>query len=166
MASLLAYFASFNTIAAIVFIAGFLLMIVEMSLPGFGIAGVMSITAFIIGIILQAKTLLEASILLLVILAVLGLLFIFIARSFVKGRISKSRLILSTKKPAETETKVHAGDLGVALSDLRPAGIAQIGAQRIDVLTRGEFLQKGDVLRVLEAEHYRVIVAKHHAESE
>ena len=35
------------------------------------------------------------------------------------------------------------GQDGVAVTDLRPAGTAQIGAERVDVVTEGEYVQSG-----------------------
>ena len=165
MSPILAYFANFNIIAAIVFIVGIALLVVEMFLPGFGVSGVLGITAIIIGIILQAKSILEAFILVLIFLSIGIVLLVFIARSFIKGRLSKSSLVLTSQKPAQDRTEIKAGDTGLALSDLRPAGVGQFGDKRVDVLTRGEFLQKGDGLRVLEVEQYKVIVAKNQEET-
>jgi membrane-bound serine protease (ClpP class) len=42
---------------------------------------------------------------------------------------------------------------------LRPAGIAEIGGRRLDVVTRGEFLPEGAALRVESAEGSRVVVS-------
>lgn len=48
---------------------------------------------------------------------------------------------------------------GVALCDLRPAGIARIDGERVDVVTRGELLHKDAPVMVLEVEGNRVVVA-------
>lgn len=61
--------------------------------------------------------------------------------------------------PAETGAKTHlAGVDGVALTPLRPGGLAQFGAERVDVVTSGEPLDKGDRIRVLSVEGPRVLV--------
>ncbi|HET6204289.1 MAG TPA: NfeD family protein [Planctomycetota bacterium] len=51
------------------------------------------------------------------------------------------------------------GKEGVALSPLRPAGVAMIDGRRVDVVTRGEFLDPGALVRVLEFSGNRVVVA-------
>jgi membrane-bound serine protease (ClpP class) len=49
---------------------------------------------------------------------------------------------------------------GVAISALRPAGFARIDDQRVDVVTRGEMLDTGTPLRVVEVIGNRVVVAR------
>ena len=47
---------------------------------------------------------------------------------------------------------------GVALTDLRPAGTAQIGSERVDVVTEGEYVAQGTTVRVIRSEGYRHVV--------
>ena len=53
------------------------------------------------------------------------------------------------------------GAIGVALSDLRPAGVAEIDGRRIDVVTEGEYLGAGDPVEVIHDEGYRRVVRRH-----
>lgn len=50
------------------------------------------------------------------------------------------------------------GKEGVAVSDLRPSGIAEIEKRRTDVITGGEMIEKGARIRVVEVGGNRVIV--------
>lgn len=52
------------------------------------------------------------------------------------------------------------GRCGMALTDLRPAGLAQIGEQRLDVVSEGDFIEKGSRLEVIHVESVRVVVRK------
>jgi membrane-bound serine protease (ClpP class) len=47
---------------------------------------------------------------------------------------------------------------GVAVTDLRPAGTAQIGHERVDVVTEGEYVPLGRAVRVVRSEGYRHVV--------
>ena len=47
---------------------------------------------------------------------------------------------------------------GVALTPLRPGGVARIQDQRRDVITSGEFLDSGTPLEVIEAQGNRILV--------
>ena len=49
---------------------------------------------------------------------------------------------------------------GVALCDLRPAGFAQIDGRRVDVITRGEMLEKDCPLKVIKVETNQVVVTR------
>jgi membrane-bound serine protease (ClpP class) len=50
------------------------------------------------------------------------------------------------------------GQDGVAVTDLRPAGTAQIGHERVDVVTEGEYVPQGGAVRVVRSEGYRHVV--------
>jgi membrane-bound serine protease (ClpP class) len=47
---------------------------------------------------------------------------------------------------------------GVALTDLRPAGTARFGNERVDVVTEGEYVAQGSPVRVIRSEGYRHVV--------
>lgn len=50
------------------------------------------------------------------------------------------------------------GRSGTALSELRPAGVAEIGGERVDVTTEGEFVRAGTAVTVVRAEAMRLVV--------
>jgi membrane-bound serine protease (ClpP class) len=50
------------------------------------------------------------------------------------------------------------GQDGVAVTDLRPAGTAQFGHERVDVVTEGEYVRQGCAVRVVRSEGYRHVV--------
>ncbi len=57
-----------------------------------------------------------------------------------------------------SEHSVSVGARGVADSPLRPSGIAVIDGKRIDVLTRGDFIEPGAAVQVLSVDGNRVVV--------
>lgn len=52
------------------------------------------------------------------------------------------------------------GRVGKALTDLRPSGTVDIDGERIDVVTEGPWITKGEEVVVLRAESYRHVVRK------
>lgn len=50
------------------------------------------------------------------------------------------------------------GQEGIAQSKLRPAGIAEIGGRRIDVVSEGGFIEAGAAVKVMKVEGRRVVV--------
>ena len=149
-------------------IVGFILLVIEMFLPGIGLAGVSGVIALIAVVVMQLGwgnprvALYVIAIALLVI--ILGL--IWIIRSFQKGRLSKSFLVLrdssdGTSVPEIATAKTDLlGKSGVALTILRPAGIAEIDGRRVDVTTAGEFIPKGSPVTVVKAEGMHILVNK------
>jgi membrane-bound serine protease (ClpP class) len=47
---------------------------------------------------------------------------------------------------------------GVAVTDLRPSGTAQIGHERVDVVTEGDYVAQGRGVRVVRSDGYRHVV--------
>ncbi|MDP6438988.1 MAG: NfeD family protein, partial [Candidatus Brocadiia bacterium] len=53
------------------------------------------------------------------------------------------------------------GEVGLALTALRPAGRAEFGDRQADVVTQGEFLERGTRVEVMEVHGPRVVVKAH-----
>jgi len=56
------------------------------------------------------------------------------------------------------QAKAMIGQTGVALTALRPTGIAKIQGHRYDVMTMGSFIDPGTEIRVIEASGNRILV--------
>lgn len=52
----------------------------------------------------------------------------------------------------------HVGSVGVAATDLRPAGIVMLGDERLDVVTEGAFVLRGTPVRIARVEGHRIVV--------
>ena len=52
------------------------------------------------------------------------------------------------------------GATGVALSDLRPGGFALLNDERVDVVTRGDYITAGEPIEVIADEGYRRVVRR------
>jgi membrane-bound serine protease (ClpP class) len=52
------------------------------------------------------------------------------------------------------------GVVGTAVTDLRPAGKAELSGTRHDVLTEGEFIERGTKVRVVQATAGRIVVRR------
>ena len=61
--------------------------------------------------------------------------------------------------PIPTSTSL-TGARGSALSDLRPGGFALIDNERVDVVTRGDFIPAGSPIEVIADEGYRRVVRR------
>ncbi len=79
--------------------------------------------------------------------------------------LPRSPLVLSQtfedkkpKTPAVHSDEALVGREGVAETDLRPAGKAEIDGRRVDVLTGGEYIESGTRVKVVRVEGARVFV--------
>lgn len=142
---------------------GFLLLLAEVFIPGFGVAGITGIILFIIGILLTATTVFEALIMFLLLLLLLTIVLIFVIRSATKGRLSK-KLILNDELSNEdgftavSDMQVFLGKEGKAVTTLRPAGIGLFDGVRLDIVTKGNFIEEGNNIKVVDVEGRRIIV--------
>ena len=149
-------------IAMIVF--GVILVIVEMFIPGFGVPGTLGIILLIAGIGLQAKSLMEAILLVIIVLAVLGVALAFALHSATKGIISRTPLILKARLNREQgfrsteDMEVFLGKVGRTLTTLRPTGSADFDGVKLDVVSDGEYIEPGCPVEITKVEGRRILV--------
>lgn len=150
---------------ALCFILGFALITFELFNPGFGAPGISGIILLILGIMFTARSLLDAIVMVLIVLIVIGILLFLVIRSASKGKLNR-KLILSEKLNKEagyvgrSEPESFLDKEGTAITMLRPSGIIDVDGKRLDVVTNGEFLPKGTKVKVVKIEGMRIIVAK------
>ena len=157
-------------------LVGVILLAIEaLVIPGFGVAGVLGIgvLAFAVFRIFQ-----ESWVFVLgysgvfggVLLAAL-LWFLpnsrFAARLRLHTRIGRSSSDEESVEPGRYRERADlVGKSGVALTDLRPAGTARFGDDRVDVVTQGDFIPHGTTIKVLHVEGNRVTVREASAEAQ
>ena len=153
--------------------AGLVLLGIEAFIvPGFGIFGVAGVVAILTGLYMsllgniptmpdftRAAWVLTSSTLLLI-----GSAWALIRTLPSSSRLAESGIFLLAKttsaigyESAEVRSDL-VGKYGTAITDLRPAGTALIGDERIDVVSESEWISAGTPVKVLSAEGYRHIV--------
>ena len=152
-------------------VIGILLLVVELFMPGFGLPGIAGLVLLLASVIFTwmehgAYAGLGATI---AVLALGGIAVTISLKSATSGKLSRSPLILKDNlSPQEgyqsSENLEHyLGKTGEAETVLRPAGIALIDGERINVVSRGDFINKGDHVIVEKVEGARVVVRKANA---
>ncbi|MCP3962022.1 MAG: hypothetical protein GY719_29620 [bacterium] len=137
---------------------GFLLMLIEIFVPG-GVIGILGLICVAYGCYLAfglstAWGLGSVALSLVVTVVAVAVL--------VRSRAAK-KLVLDVPgvrewKATEDGLVELEGKIGRTLTPLRPAGLAEIDDQRIDVVADSEFLAAGVAVRVCEVEGNRVVV--------
>ncbi len=161
---MLGIFGSVAVPTVILLGAAFILLLVELFIPGFGVPGVLGLVLLGTAVVLQFMfgSATVAVWILAVTLAVLVAGIIVLVRSLDKGRLSKSFLVLNdsvgSEKDAASDRSGLVGLTGVTETALRPAGIARIGNSRVDVVSEGDFLEPGEKITVAAVDGTRVIV--------
>ena len=154
-------------------IIALVMFVIELFTPGIGVAGATGLLSLIAVIVMQLGwghprvALYIIAIALLII--ILGL--VWIIRSMQRGRLSKSFLVLREHSKGTSVPEVAAakselvGKTGVAITILRPSGIAEFEGNRVSVSTSGEFIQKGETVTVIKAEGMHILVRAGGAET-
>jgi membrane-bound serine protease (ClpP class) len=140
---------------------GMLLLMIEAFIPGFGVFGVGGIIAVGSSIFLAVPSR-ERALTYLAFTAIAALLALFgFLRAISRRGLGKALTLEKDAKgyvPARAGLAELVGREGKALTTLRPAGTAQFGESKIDVVTEGEFLPAGTLVRVMRVDGTRVVV--------
>lgn len=155
--------AGISWLPLIVIVAGLALVILEMFLPGFGAPGIIGVILLAIGIIMFAETPLQALIMIVIILAILGVALVLVLQSASKGRLSKHLVLNDSLNDSEGFSAVDdlnyfIGSEGVTLTVLRPSGTADFSGVKLDVVSDGEFIPKGSTVIIAKVEGNRIVV--------
>jgi membrane-bound serine protease (ClpP class) len=152
--------------------AGLLLVAVEVFvIPGFGIAGVLGIVAILAGLVLSltgsgasAEFVVRIASRVVFSLVFAVVVSVILLRFLPRLPLAR-RIILNTDLGAlEGYASPPPEDLrwrdkrGHAASSLRPAGIAQIDGERIDVVSEGGFVAAGEPIEVVRVDGNRIVV--------
>ncbi|OGA13716.1 MAG: hypothetical protein A3H32_16345 [Betaproteobacteria bacterium RIFCSPLOWO2_02_FULL_63_19] len=155
-------------------LGGIMLLALEVFLiPGFGIAGVLGIAAILAGLILSvvgagdtSDVLIRAAgrVVFSLLAALIGSLVLlrFLPRlPFGRRLILETGLGTGPRDGSAPESDLRwMGKQGRASSPLRPAGIAQIGGERVDVVSDGELIEPGERIEVTRVDGNRIVVRR------
>ena len=140
---------------------GMALIIVEVFLPGFGLPGISGIALVGVGTLIAGAHFgsLTAVGILLVIIAILAVLVSWVLRSAAKGSVGNSELFLKERDELQlSDLRAFLGKEGVTLSVLRPAGIGDFDGVRLNVVTEGGFIEKGQPIEIVDVSGSRIVV--------
>jgi len=145
-------------------LVGVVVIIAEIILPSGGILSIVALSVFGYSLYIAfseiSKTVgfafVAADLVLIPVLVIVGLKLL--ARSPVTLRKTLSRKEGVSSQSSELES--YVGTQGNAVTDLRPAGIAVINGKRVDVVTRGEYLEIDSAIIVTAVTGNQIIVRK------
>ena len=147
-----------DSIAILLIIIGIILLVAEIFIPSFGITGTIGIISILAGVIFTSDSFIGGLLLFVVILLV-AIILMFIAYKVLSS--VKSPLILTEslneEKPNE-KLAFFVGKEGIAITPLRPSGTLEFEGVRLDVITRGEFVEKGSIVIIEEIQGKKIIV--------
>lgn len=152
-----------SMLGIVLMIIGFILVGIEMVLPGFSFPGIGGIACLVTSIFLTSKTIEQGIILTIIVIALLGIMLATILWLLSKGKISKS--IVLTEELNKEKGYISSNDLnylldkkGVANTDLRPTGIGDFDGITFDVISGGNYILKGTPIVIKEVQGSKIMV--------
>lgn len=160
---LLALIQSMSALSIIVFCVGIILLIVEMCSPGFGVAGILGLACLVADIFLTAKTLAQGLLMTGVVAIVVVILAVVSIILVSKGKLPSSLMLKDAADKAlgytgGADRSKYLGKTGKTVTELRPAGSVELDGEKIDVVSRGEFIEPGTDVAVIEVSGNRIVV--------
>ncbi len=158
-------FGDWTALTVFLYVLGLILLIIEGLIPGFGLPGITGVICVIISVALITSNLYEA---LLLIITTIALFILVVVLLYKLGYGSKylKFLVLNTEQKKEegyTSLKLdssYIGKTGIAETILRPTGIVIIEDKRINAQSRGEFIEKGSKVVVIETDGMKITVKR------
>lgn len=138
-------------VGVILLIAGFVLIGIEMFIPGFGVPGISGIACLIGGIVMTAKNVeqgLTITVVVVVLLAVMLTVVLLILKRVNPPFILKDELKPEHGYLNESDLEYLVGKEGIASTDLKPAGKCDIEGVEFDVRAEGRYVAKGTKVRI------------------
>ena len=159
------YSTGISIFVLLLFIGGISLIGLEMFIPG-GIVGTVGIITVIYAIIYINKSTYHIAFILVISLILAAIQFYVNRNVFHKRLMLLNRLVLNDSISTEdgyvaSESRLELiGKKLQAYTDLRPAGVAVLGNEKLDVVTDGDFIEKGNEIEIIRVEGMRIVVKK------
>lgn len=146
-------------IAIILFLLAAIAIFLECFLPGgiLGGIGVLLVLASSYQVYLASNLQLAAIAFISESLALIA--FLFLGLKWL--RLSHSNLILSDNEATHQSLAMDknlVGQTGLALTDLHPSGTILLDRQKIDVISRGEYIKQNTRVTIIHVEGHKVVV--------
>ena len=145
-------------------IIGFGLIVLEVLIPSLGVITVAAVGCIVASLFLGFSYS-PALGLGLIVGALLGIPIILVLAFKLFPETPLGRHMMLRRKPSDHPAPATVsgrtdlvGKEGVARSDLRPSGVAEVDGERLDVLTRGELVEVGARIRIIENRGNRIVV--------
>ena len=159
------YSTGLSIFILLIFIGGIALIGLEMFIPG-GIVGTVGVITLVYAIIYVNKSTYYIAFILVISLILAVILYYVNRNVFHKKLMFLDRLVLNDSISTEdgyvaSESRLELlGQKLIAYTDLRPAGVAILDNEKLDVVTDGDFIEKGNKIEVIRVEGMRIVVKK------
>lgn len=149
----------------LLFVGGVSLIALEMFIPG-GIVGTVGVITLVYAIIYVNESTYNIAFIIIISFMLSVALFLFNRKVLNKKLNFLNQLVLNDAISTEdgyvaSESRSDlVGSTMMSYTDLRPAGVAVLNEEKFDVVTDGDFIEKGNKIEVVRVEGMRIVVRK------
>lgn len=146
---------------------GICLLIAEAFIPGFGVTGILGLVCLGLAIFVRSKSFTEVLVLGTTVLIICLIFLAIFIKSAENGLLWRSPIVLkdiTSKEKGYISTDDVSnliGAVGNAKTLLRPSGVGVFYGRYIDVVTNGEYIEKGTQIVITKVEGRRIVVAEY-----
>lgn len=147
-------------IGLILLVVGFILVGVEMVLPGFGAPGISGIICLIAGIVLSSRSLEEGLLHTIIVVVILAVMMTVIMLILHKSRASSPMVLKDEMKKApeyigEEDLSYYLNKEGRAMTDLRPLGKGLFDGVELAVKSYdGKFIKHDAAIKIVSVKNH------------
>ncbi len=148
----------------------------EFILPSGGLLTVLAVMSFIGGLVIAGNAgVAHFALFLVAIVVLLPIVLVLAVNIFPRTPFGKAMILSPVKRKDKLDSdeknisdkkqvlvpdySEYLGKKGVAETQLRPSGIAEIRGERLNVVSEGGMIEKGVPIKVIDVEGYRIVVA-------
>jgi len=143
-------------------VIGILVIIAEIFIPSLGLLTAIALSVFFYSLYIvytsisttAGMVLAGLDIVMVPVLLIVGMKILARSPLALKRELSKQEGVVSQKE----DPKAYINMKGKSVTDLRPAGMAEINSQRVDVVTDGEYIDADTPIVVTDVSGNRIIV--------
>lgn len=152
-----------NLFTVFLYVLGLVFLMVEATIPGFGIAGTTGVIIVIISIVMISNSVIQGLLMLIGTAAIFVLLLIALFKMGLSKKYLKFFVLKTEQKSdqgylSNNKYTDYIGKTGIVVTPLRAAGTIMIDNVKLDVVSEGEFISKDAVVEVLRTEGSSIFV--------
>lgn len=152
-----------EVVGIVLLIIGFVLVGIEMTVPGFGLPGISGIVCLVAGVIMVAETVSQGITMTIIIVVILGIMLAVIMTVLGSKRL-KGPIVLNEDVKGQqgflnaSDLEYLVGKEGIAETDLRPAGKGNFEGVVFDILSEGKYIFKGQKVKISRIRDNKLMV--------
>ena len=140
---------------------GIICLIIEMFFPDFGICGIIGLISLVVAAVLAVMHVpfgwLFVAVEVLLLAAVICFFFRYVRKKQLQGRLFMTET-LAEDAPFVDDLGSFVGREGISVTSLRPFGKADFAGRQLDVVSEGQYIERGIRVKAVKVQDGKVFV--------